>query len=173
MLDRVIAVIALSFSSSFVLAEDTDPNLPNPLRTENLVATCNQLSAQIRAAEPATMARLVGVWEGQTILAGVAGLYRDTPQQVRVTNNPDGTFANDYYACFQPYGQQPACASSFQYGEWMAHETGDGWIAVAYLSYGSGYGGEVLPVSCGLNYVQLVDPNTMVDQAGAPLYRRQ
>ena len=173
MFHRVIAAIAFSFSSSFVVADETEFNFPNPLRTQNLIATCNQLSAQIRAAEPATMAALVGVWEGQTVIPGVAGLYPDTPQQVRVTNNPDGTFTNDYYACFQPYGQQQSCSQSFRYGEWMAHETGDGWIAVAFLSYGSSYTGEVLPASCGLNYVRLVDPNTMVDQAGAPLYRRQ
>lgn len=173
MLFRGLAAFALTLLSSVAVAQDTDFNLPNPLRNANLIATCNQLSAQIRAAEPAAMASLVGVWEGQTVIPGVAGLYPDTPQQVRVTNNPDGTFANDYYACFQPYGQQPACAQSFRYGEWMAHQTGDGWIAVAYLSYGSGYSGEVLPASCGLNYVRLVDANTMVDQAGAPLYRRQ
>lgn len=168
----MLAIAAGAMTCGAVVAEE-DPNLPNPLRNENLIATCSNLSAQIRAADPQVMAALSGVWEGQGMIPGVAGLYPDTPQQIRTQNNPDGTFTIDYYACFQPYGQQQSCAQSFRYGEWTAHMGADGWIAVPFISGGSSFTGQALPVSCAINFVQLRDAGTMVDQGGGVMYRVQ
>ncbi len=170
---RVWAMVAMLVLPEWAAAQEEGFIAPNPLRNQNLVATCHDLAAQIRAADPQVMASLVGVWEGEGMIPGVPGLYPDTPQQIRVQNNPDGTFSVDYYACFQPYGQQPACAQSFRYGEWTAHPAGNGWIAVPFLSYGSGFSGEALPASCALNYVQLLDDRTMVDQGGGRMFRVQ
>jgi hypothetical protein len=168
-----ILTATLICTAGLSMAQEVDQTLPNPLRNQNLVETCQNMSAQIRAGDPAVMATLVGVWEGQSILPGVPGLYPDTPQQIRTANNADGTFSIDYYACFEPYEQQPACAQSFRYGEWTAHIANDGWIAVPFVSFGSAYTGEALPASCGLNYVRLLNPQTMVDQGGAQMYRTQ
>ena len=167
---RLTLVLLASVGAGSGVSAQED-GFPNPLRTENLAATCSTMSAQIRAADPQAMAVLVGTWIGQTMIPGIAGLYPDTPAQVRVVNQADGTFTIDYSACFQPYGMARSCAQSFRYGEWTAHFDPSGWIAVPSYSAGSAFTGQTLPISCGLGYWRALDQNTLEDQGGLRLVR--
>lgn len=167
---RFLTVLAVVVAPA-ALAEGENGVLPNPLRNQNLAATCNTMGAQVRAADPQAMALIVGVWEGNQMIPGLPGLYPDTPSQFRVINNPDGSFQIDMYACFQPFGQAQSCANSLRYGEWNAHFTDDGWIAVPALTGGSAFTGEALPVSCGIGFWRQDGPNVLVDQAGTRMVR--
>jgi hypothetical protein len=167
---RVLSVLAVCAAPA-AKAEGEIDVLPNPLRNQNLAATCNTMGAQVRAADPQAMAIIAGVWEGVTPVPGVQGLYPDTQSQFRVINNPDGSFQIDLYTCFEPYGQVPACANGLRYGEWNAHYTDDGWIAVPALSAGSSHTGEALPVSCGIGFWRQDGPNVLVDQQGTRMGR--
>ncbi len=74
MVIRVLMAVLAASIPAMVAAQEADDGFvaPNPLRNQNLVATCHDLSAQIRAADPQAMAALVGVWEG-----------RDDPRRTR------------------------------------------------------------------------------------------
>ena len=52
------------------------------------------------------------------------------------------------------------------YGQWVAHFTQDGAIAVVTLSAGSGFTGQALPMSCGIGFYRMVGDGVLMDQAG-------
>ncbi len=172
---RVLAAAALAIAGGLAAAQEG--NFPNPLQRGNVVATCDNWPAQRRAADPAAMQALSGVWEGSYIQAGVPGLMPDTPIQFRSTNNPNGTFTIERYGCFAMQsvpGMPPlgtSCSTSMIYGEWVAHFAEGGSIASVTMAGGSSFTGEALPMSCGIGFYWRVDPNTLVDQSGNRLRR--
>lgn len=151
----------------------TDPNapLPNPLQSPNLSATCANWEKEKAANDPRAMQVVIGSWRGNSVEPGTPGVIGDTPITVSVTNTPQGTFSTNVDGCYAPYGFQPACATTFLYGEYAAHFVQDRVVAVAFLSAGSSRTGQALPVSCGLNYWRQLDPDTIQDPSGLVLRR--
>jgi hypothetical protein len=172
---RCVLYAALLLTAAPVWAQDDQVgDFPNPLRLQNLAATCNTMRAQINNADPAAMQVLVGVWQGDVIIPGAPGLYDPSPGQVQVTNNPDGTYVVLTYGCITPLaGGQPFCNTAQISGEWTAHFTPEGWIAAPASSSGIGLSGGVLPLSCGISFWRQLDARTIQSDQGVTLVRVQ
>ena len=166
----VPAILALLATDAS--AQQDNWTLPNPLQGSNVAATCDNWAAQQQSADLQAMQYIAGVCEGTGLIPGTPGIMPDTPYQFRVGNRPDGTFEVEGYGCFTmqsvpgmpPLGQ--SCAASMIYGQWVAHFTQDGAIAVVTLSAGSGFTGQALPMSCGIGFYRMVGDGVLMDQAG-------
>lgn len=158
-------------------AQDDNWTFPNPLQNGNVAATCDNWEAQMQAADPQAMQQIAGVWEGVGMIPGTPGIMPDTPYQYRAVNNPDGTFTVDRYGCFemQSVAGMPSlgqsCATSQLYGQWVAHFTQDGGIAVVALSAGSSFTGQALPMSCSIGFYRVMGQGMLIDQQGNQLRR--
>ena len=164
--------LALAFTATTATAQQDNWTFPNPLQGENVAATCDNWPAQQQSADPQAMQYLVGVWESTGMIPGTPGIMPDTPIQIRAQNSPDGTFVADRYGCFQmqsvagmpSLGQ--SCATSQIYGQWVAHFTQGGDIAVVTLSAGSSFTGQALPMSCGIAFFRPMGDGVLMDQQG-------
>jgi hypothetical protein len=170
----ILAFVAACAAAPVAAQDDTQFDFPNPLRLQNLAATCASMTQQIMAGDPAAMQALVGVWQGNVTIPGAPGLYDPSPGQVQVTNNPDGTYVVLTYGCITPLaGGQPFCNTAQISGEWTAHFTPEGWIAAPASSSGIGLSGGVLPLSCGISFWRQLDARTIQSDQGVTLVRVQ
>jgi hypothetical protein len=174
---HVAVVCVAAVSCGAAAAQQEDWAFPNPLRNDNVAATCDNWPAQQRSADPRAMQMIVGTWESTGMIPGTPGIMPDTPIQVRATNSPDGTFVVDRYGCFemQSVPGMPSlgssCATSQIYGQWVAHFAQDGSIAVVTLSAGTSFAGQALPVSCGISFFRPMSDGVLMDQQGNPSRR--
>jgi hypothetical protein len=166
---RLSLIFCLALGAPALAQEDFE--LPNPLRLQNLAATCNGMAAQIRATDPRAVQVLIGVWQGNGMVPGVQGYYPDAPAQTQVTFSADGSMLNQTYACIRPFAGGEFCNTSNLVGEWAAHFTPEGYLAVPASSSGTGISGAPLPTSCGISFLRLIDQNTMQAQDGTVLRR--
>ena len=133
--------------------------------------SCQNWNAQRRGGDAALMQQLAGVWEADTMIPGVAGLYDATPEHVVVTQWASGQMTYEKSACFAPYGMQPTCAKSIGHGEWFAYRAQNGWIFTATAVTGSGYHGDMLAPNCGGGFARLIGPDTSESQRGGTATR--
>ena len=162
----------LALLAAPAVAQQDNWAFPNPLQGGNVAATCDNWAAQQQSADPQAMQYLEGVWESMGMIPGTPGIMPDTPIQIRATNSPDGSFVADRYGCFemQSVAGMPSlgqsCATSQIYGQWVAHFTQGGDIAVVTLSAGSSFNGQALPMSCGIAFFRPMGDGVLMDQQG-------
>jgi hypothetical protein len=174
---RAVLTLLLATFATTAVAQQENWAFPNPLQGENTAATCQNWPAQQQSADPQAMQYLVGVWESMSMIPGTPGITPDTPIQIRSQNSPDGTFVADRYGCFemQSVAGMPSlgqsCATSQIYGQWVAHFTQGGDIAVVTLSAGSSFTGQALPMSCGIAFFRPTGDGNLMDQQGNQLRR--
>ena len=168
---RLCVLSAVLFATA-AAAQQEGWTLPNPLQGGNVAATCDNWPAQQQSVDPQAMQMVAGVWQGTGMIPGTPGIMPDTPCQFRASNMPDGTFQVERHGCFtmQSVAGMPSpgqsCATSMIHGQWVAHFTQDGAIAVVSLSAGSGFTGQALPMSCGIGFYRLVGDGLLVDRQG-------
>jgi hypothetical protein len=173
MLTRLCAALFL-IAAPVWAQNEAEFDFPNPLRLQNLAATCNTMRAQINNADPQAMQALIGVWQGVVTIPGAEGLYAPSQGQIQVTYSPNGTFEVLTYGCITPLaGGQAFCNTGVTGGEWAAHFTPEGWIAAPSSSSGTGLSGGVLPLSCGINFWRMLDAQTMESDQGVRVVRVQ
>lgn len=166
------ALLFVLASAGIVLAQDDGETAQGPDFNRRTDFSCQNWNAQARGGDRALMARLAGEWRANNVIPGTPGLIGNTPEQVVLKQWASGEITVDKYACFEPFGQQRACATSISQGRWFAYPAGqDGTFFYATALSGSSYTGGYLPPSCGGVYARFQDANTTVNQYGGVAHR--
>ena len=164
-----IVAAAMLMASVFTPAQAEDPNEPLYNRLPDL--SCQNWNVQRRGGNAELMQQLAGVWEADSTIPGVPGLYDATPEHIVVTQWASGQITYEKSACLAPYGQQPACAKSIGHGEWFAYPTSGSWFFYATALAGSGYTGNMIAPNCGGGFSRFTGPDATQSQGGGTATR--